>query len=964
VVTADPQSPTTSHPPEHWSSDVVLADGTTAHIRPISRGDGPALQAFHLALSDQSRYMRFFTAKPRLSDAMIDHFTTVDYHSQLTLVAEMGGRLAAVASYEREGDDDRAEVAFVVADEYQGRGLGTVLLEHLAADARERGITRFTAETLATNRQMLGVFRSAGFAERTHLDHGVVGVELLIEPSPAAQAAMEQREHRAESASIARLLVPRSVAVVGASRSPQNVGHQVLRNLLGGNFDGPVYPVNPGSPHVASVPAYPSVTAIPGPVDLAVIAVPAPAVAAVLEECGAKGVKGVVVLSAGFGEVGEGDGEAELRRLARLHSMRLVGPNCIGMVNTAIGLDATFSPYRPTAGRVAMLSQSGAIGIAILERSQRLGLGVSAFVSVGNKADVSSNDLLQYWEDDPGTDVVLLYLESFGNPRKFARIARRVSRRKPIVAVKSGRTPVGVRAASSHTAAMASPDTAVDAVFGETGVNRVDTLEEQFDLALVLGAQPRPGGNRVAMVGSSGGPGILATDACVAAGLEVPTLGEATQAALRAILDPKAATANPVDLVAGATPQHYRQATELLLADPDVDAVLVICTPTFAAPPRQVAATVAEVVATAGVAEAPSPDGDGSALADATGPEPAPAAKPVVVSFLAWPDMPALLRPSAVGARRGGGPDGDGEPPQAAAAQPPGSVPAFSSPEAAVRALGRAAAYAEWRRRPPGRVRELDRFDVDRATDVIAGALASAPVGGWLAPDQVWDVLEAVGVKTARTVAVGSADDAAATATRIGFPVALKASGPDLIHKSDVGGVALDLGDETAVRAAYADMASRIGDRMTGGVIQAMAAAGTETIVGVVQDPVFGPLVMFGLGGVATELLGDRSFRVLPLTDADAADLVRSLRASPLLFGYRGAPPADTGALEDLLERVARLAGHHDDRGVEIAELDLNPVIVGPGGAVVVDARIRIGPEPAGPPLDVRRMTDRARPGA
>ncbi len=958
MVTADPHSPTASHPPEHWSSDVVLADGTTAHIRPISPADGPALQAFHLALSDESRYMRFFTAKPRLSDAMIEHFTTVDFHNQLTLVAEIGGQLAAVASYEREGDADRAEVAFVVADHDQGRGLGTVLLEHLAADARERGITRFTAETLATNRQMLGVFRSAGFAETTHLDHGVVGVELLIEPSPAAQAAMEQREHRAEAASIARLLLPRSVAVVGASRSPQNVGHQVLRNLLGGNFDGPVYPVNPSSPHVASVPAYPSVTAIPGPVDLAVIAVPAPAVAAVLEECGAKGVKGVVVLSAGFGEVGEGDGEVQLRHLARLHSMRLVGPNCIGMVNTAIGLDATFSPYRPSAGRVAMLSQSGAIGIAILERSQRLGLGVSAFVSVGNKADVSSNDLLQYWEDDPGTTVVLLYLESFGNPRKFARIARRVSRRKPIVAVKSGRTPVGVRAASSHTAAMASPDTAVDALFRQTGVIRVDTLEEQFDMALVLGSQPLPAGNRVAIVGNSGGPGILATDACVAAGLEVPTLGEATQQALRAILDPKAATANPVDLVAGATPEHYRQATELLLADPDVDAVLVICTPTFAAPPRQVAATVAGVVATAGPAVPPPATADRpAAVADATGPEPVPAAKPVVVSFLAWPDMPALLEPAQAMAPPaevggGGGPAAEVR------------VPAFSSPEAAVRALGRAAAYAEWRRRPPGRVRELERFDVDRAADVIAGALAAAPAGGWLTPDQVWDVLEAVGVKTARTVAVGSADDAAATAARIGFPVALKASGPDLIHKSDVGGVALDLGDEAAVHAAYTDMATRIGDRMTGGVVQAMAAAGTETIIGVVQDAVFGPLVMFGLGGVATELLGDRSFRVLPLTDADAADLVRSLRASPLLFGYRGAPLADTDALEDLLERVARLAGHHDDRGVEIAELDLNPVIVGPGGAVVVDARIRIGPEPAGPPLDVRRMTDRARPGA
>ncbi len=915
-----------SGPPSHWSSDVLLADGTAAHIRPINPADGEALQSFHVALSDQSRYMRFFSAKPQLSTAMVEHFTNVDYHSRMAFVAEIGGHMAGVASYERLDDGDRAEAAFVVADEHQGRGVGTVLLEHLASAARERGITQFCADTLATNHQMLGVFRAAGFAETTHLDAGVVSVELLIEPSALAQAAIEQREHRAEAASITRLLVPRSVAVIGASRAVDNVGHQVLRNLLAGGFDGPVYPVNPGASHVASVPAYPTVLDVAAEVDLAVIAVPAPAVAGVLEQCATKGVRGVVVLSAGFGEMGDGRGEAQLRELARLNSMRLVGPNCIGMVNTAIGLDATFSPYRPVPGRVAMLSQSGAIGIAILERSQRLGLGVSSFVSVGNKADVSSNDLLQFWEDDPNTDVVLLYLESFGNPRKFSRIARRLSRRKPIVAVKSGRTPVGRRAASSHTAAMASPDTAVDALFRQTGVIRVDTLDELFDMALVLGSQPLAGGHRVAIVGNSGGPGILATDACLGAGLEVPVLTESTQSALRTFLDPKASVANPVDLVAGATPEHYRRALDVLLADPDVDAVLAICTPTFAAPPRQVGAAITSVL------EAGTVDAEAGTV-DA-GVETA-ASKPVLACFLAWPQMPALLK----GPRVGGA-----------------AIPAFSSPESAVRALGRAADYAGWRRRLPGRVRVLEHFDLDRAEQIITGFLDSSAdaAGGWLPADAVWALLEAVGISAAAARSVTSAPEAARAAAQFGFPVVLKADGPDLVHKSDVGGVALDLDDEAAVIGAYQTMAARLGDRMEGGLVQPMVGQGTETIVGVVQDPLFGPLVMFGLGGVATELLGDRAFRVLPVTDDDAAELVRSLRSSPLLFGYRGAPPADTASLQDLLERVAQLAGHLP----AISELDLNPVIVTPEGAIVVDARIKVAPAPAGPPPDLRRMTD------
>ncbi|HEX6570177.1 MAG TPA: acetate--CoA ligase family protein, partial [Acidimicrobiales bacterium] len=650
---------------------------------------------------------------------------------------------------------------------------------------------------------------------------------------------------------------------------------------------------------------YPTILDIPDTIDLAVIAVPATAVAEVVEQCARKGTSDLVVLSAGFGEVAGGaEAQSELRDLARRNGMRLIGPNCIGIANTAVGLNATFSPYAPRPGRIAMLSQSGALGIAILERSTRMGLGVSSFASVGNKADVSGNDLLQYWEDDSGTDVVLLYLESFGNPRKFSRIARRVSRRKPIVAVKSGRSAAGVRAASSHTAAMASPDIAVDALFRQTGVVRVDTLDEMFDMALLLGSQPLPAGRRVAIVGNSGGPGILATDACDGVGLEIPELGADTQAALRAIVDPNGAVANPVDLVASATPAIYEQAVRLVLADEAIDAVIVICTHTFAAPP----AAVAEVLprAASGVT------------------------KPVVGCFLAAPELPPLIPGMGQGA----------------------DIPAFPSPEPAARALARAATYGEWRRRPPGAVPALQGFDVDRVHSVVDRVAEGPEDGSWLPADQVDELLGAAGVPFLRSAPVRSVEEARRVAAELGFPVALKATGPDLVHKSDVGGVQLELESDQAVATAYDDMAARLGGRMTGAVVQQMAEPGVETIIGVVQDPLFGPLVMFGLGGVATELLRDRSFRVLPLTDLDAAEQVRSLRASPLLFGYRGSPRVAVDALEDVLQRVARLAA----RIPEITELDLNPVIVSPAGAVAVDCRVRVARVPAGAPPGLRRM--------
>jgi len=842
----------------------------------------------------------------------VERFTTVDHVDRVALVATLGDRIVGVARYERLPDGDTAEAAFVVADEHQGRGIGALLLEHLAAAARERGINHFEATVLPDNTRMLGVFRAAGFAETTRFDQGVIDVELAIEPAEEALAVAEQREHRAEAASIARLLRPRSVAVVGAGRNPSSAGHVVLTNLAKAGFEGPIHPVNPKADEIAGLPAFPSLADIPGPVDLVVVAVPAHAVTDVVRDAIAKGVHGLVVLTAGFGEVGERAAQDDLRDLARANGLRLVGPNCIGVVNTAVGLDATFAPFSPVPGRIAMQSQSGALGIALLERSARMGLGVSSFVSVGNKADVSGNDLLQYWEDDPGTDVVLLYLESFGNPRKFARIARRVSRRKPIVAVKSGRTEAGERAASSHTAAMASPDVAVDALFHQTGVIRVDTLDELFDMALVLGAQPLPAGPRVAIVGNSGGPGILATDACVGAGLEVPELSATTQVALREVVDPNAAVANPVDLVAGATPSDYEAALGLVVADEGVDAVIVVHTPTFAAPSDEVAAVAARA---------------------ATATE-----KPVLGCFLAAPGLPPLL------------PGGDGE--DASVPGPSDRVPVFGSPEPAARALARAARYATWRRTPTGSLPDLPGCDLAAARALVTAWLADEPEGGWLPPAAVTDVLSAIGLTVVRDAPAAGADEAAAVATTLGYPVALKASGPEIVHKSDVGGVALDLSSADEVADAYRQMAERIGPAMTGALVQQMASPGVETIVGVVQDPLFGPLLLFGMGGTATELLGDRAFRILPVTDTDAAELVRSLRSSPLLFGYRGAPPAATDRLEELLQRVARLAAAVP----EVRELDVNPVIVSPDGAVAVDARILARPVPPGPPPTLRRL--------
>jgi acetyl coenzyme A synthetase (ADP forming)-like protein len=890
--------------------DVLLADGSTAHVRSVSAGDAHALIALHAHLSQESRASRYFAAHPELSPADL-HRMLSSGPDDLVLVAERGNRLVALAEYHRNVGSEEAEVAFVVDDDFQGRGLGTILLEHLAAEGRRHGVRRFVADTLTTNARMIDVFQHAGFAVTTRLDGGDVHVALDIAPSPEALAAAQERDRHAVASSMERLLRPRSVAVVGASRRPGTIGHELVRNLVRGTFQGPVYPVNPNAASVASLPCWPSIGEVPGEVDLAVIAVPAQAVLGVVGECGRKGVGALVVVSAGFAEVGAAGraDESAVTALAHEWGMRLVGPNCFGVLNTETGvsMNATFAPDQPIAGRVGFASQSGGLGIAILASARARGLGLSSFVSMGNQADVSGNDLLTWWEGDGITDVALLYLESFGNPRQFSRLARRIGKRLPIVAVKAGRSRAGVAAASSHTAAIASSDEAVGALFAHCGVVRVDTVEDLFDTAEVLTSQPLPGGPRVGIVTNAGGPGVLAADACGPLGLEVPELSVQLQATLRSVQPAAASVHNPMDLIASASAAAYGKAVEALLRSGEVDSVVVLFTPPLVTEGQDVAAAVVAAI------EAAAADG---------------IERPVLVNLFGTEAGAQILR----SARR--------------------PVPLFTYPENAVRALARAVGYARWREVPEPQPLVLDRVDANEARRRVAlPAPAHRPAEGrWLTGGAAMGVLEAFGIPTLPTIEVTSAAEAVEAAQKLGTPVVLKASGAGILHKSDVGGVRLGLQSVAEVHDAYLEMSARIGPAMTGAVVQPAAAPGVELIVGFVQDPQFGPVVMFGPGGTTVEVLGDHSLRLAPLGAEEARQMILSVRAAPLLTGYRGSKPVDLDALVDLVLRVSKLA----EDLPEVLEADCNPAIATPSGVVVVDARLKVASGPA-PQVDERR---------
>ena len=854
--------------------DVILKDGGTLRLRPPTAADEGAVLEFLRGLSERTLYLRFHGIR-RVDATLAESLLEPDWVERGVLAGWLGDRVVGIANYVRLRDPRSAEAAFVVADAEQGRGIGMRLLEQLAERAAATGVTRFVADVMAENQAMLSVFTGAGFDVVRELEHGEVEVSFPIAATEEFQVRVEERDHVAVAASLRPFFEPASVAVIGASRRRGSIGGELFRNVLEADFAGVAYPVNRGGEPVAGVRAYGSISEIPDEVELAVICVPGRLVLEAAEEALAKGVRALCVISSGFAETGAPglERQEQLLALVRSHGARLLGPNCLGIASSKPNLNATFAPRALPPGRIGFSSQSGALGLALLE--QGAGLGFSAFVSIGNKADVSSNDLLEWWEDDPETDVVLLYLESFGNPRKFARLSRRVARRKPILALKAGATAAGAKAASSHTAALAGSEAAVDALFHQAGVLRARTLEELVDVAGLLSSQPLPLGRRVGVLTNAGGLGILCADACEAAGLELPELTQETRDALAAALPGDSSVANSVDMLGSATGATFEHAIPPLLADPRLDALIVLFVPPVVAGAPEVAAAIHRAV------------------------ESAHTDKPVLAAVMSADGTPAELLES--------------------------DVASFSYPESAARALGLAADRAEWLRRPAGTVPELGGIDSDAARAVVEDA-----GDGWLGAAQARALLEAYGLPLVAERTAADADAAATAAAEIGYPVVVKTAAPGA-HKTETGGIALDLADEAQVREAV----ERIGAPV---IVQQYLRGGTELLAGAVQDPVFGPLVAFGPGGVFAELIGDATFRLAPLTDVDAAELVSGGKAGRLVAGFRGAPPADAAALEDLVHRLGRLA---EDFG-EVAELDLNPVIAGPDGCVAVDARVRL----------------------
>lgn len=885
----DPQAGVTDwadYPPS-WEADVVVADGGTLHLRPLTPGDAEALVALHAGLSVRTRYLRYFSTYPRIPQRDLIRFTHLDHVDRVALAAWLGREIVAVGRFDRLPSADpatrghRAEIAFVVADAHQGRGIGSVLLEHLAEIARELGITRFEALVLAENTTMMRVFLDAGYQPSRHLDGNEVSLEFDITATELTEKVIRERELRADSSSVRRLLYPRSVAVIGASADPTKIGHLVVRNLQRSGFTGPIYPVNPAARSISSTLAYPSIAEIPGEVDLAVLAIPAAEVDEVVRQCGARGVRGLVVMSAGFGESGSGEARAdgaraqrELVSQARAHGMRVVGPNCLGLINTdpAVALNASLAPVAPLPGRAGFFCQSGALGIAVLGEAARRGLGVSSFVSAGNRADVSGNDLLQYWEADPATEIALLYLESFGNPRKFARIARRFARHKPIVAVKSGR---GSMVTGLQHTSVEVPEASVQALFEASGVIRTETLAELFDVALLLLTQPLPEGNRVAVVGHSTALGVLVLDALATAGMGLARL---------------------VDVGADASAADFGAALREALAAPDVDAVVTIFVP-------------------------PMHRGQENAVAEELRNAVAGQQKPVLSTFLGFDGVPAALAaPGPMAPMRG-------------------SIPSYSSPERAVTALAQVMRYARWRRRDAGQPPELAGVNAEAAREFVAGLMAGAPAGRWLAPAETQHLLAAYGIDVVAAEPAGDVTAAAQAAERLGWPVALKAHGAVRLHLGgprDLGEAWLSLG-----LAEHAQV-----------IVQRMAPRGVDTVLRVHDDRSFGSLMSFGVGGLATDLLNDRAYAVVPLTPLDAADLISGPKAFPLLTGYGGGEPADLPALTEVALRLSRLA----DDLPEVVECTLEPMVAAPAGVHVLSARVRIAPPITRNDVGARRM--------
>jgi acetyl coenzyme A synthetase (ADP forming)-like protein len=882
--------------PAEREADAVLRDGSTVHLRPVRARDEKALRDFFAGLDPASQAFRFFSGAVDF-DGVARLMAGVDYDTHYGLIAERGADHHPVGhGVYIEMGKGTAEVAFAVSDALQGQGLGTILLAHLAEAAGDNGIETFRAEVLPQNHRMIEMFRQSGFPVEIAAAADCLRVEFPTSLSSPALARFEERDRIAARASVARFLEPSSIAVVGASRNAGAVGGAVLRNLVESAFPGAVYPVNPAADSVQGLPAFADVAAIPGELDLAVLAVKAEAVAAVARECAAKGARSLVVLSAGFSEAGpEGtERERELLGICRETGMRLIGPNCLGILDTRPGggLNVTFAPSAPPAGNVAFATQSGALGLALIDFAAGRSLGVSSFVSLGNRADVTANDLLEFWEEDESTRLVLAYIESFTDPRRFARVARRISRRKPLVVVKSGRSASGARAAASHTGALlAASDRTTDALFEQSGVIRAETLSELLDVASLLSSQPLAAGPRVGILTNAGGPAIMCADACEAAGLEVPELPKELREEIASFLAAEASTANPVDMIATASAEQYRRAIAALGAWEGIDALIVIFIRPLGTASEEIAAAVE-----AAAAELPREI-------------------PLQAVFMTPTESAAIAASS--------------------------QLPTYLFPEDAARALAKTVRYAPRRERPQAPAASFEDVREAEAAAILAEALGARRE--WLGAEECARLLDCYGIAMPEALVVADAVAAGEAAGALGGAVALKAHGPAILHKSELGAVRAGLRGAEEVAAAAREMDAALAEaglERSSFLVQRMVEEGVELLVGVASDPVFGPVVACGAGGTAVELLGDVSVRVCPLSVTDGEEMVRSLAILPMLTGFRGQPPADLESLAELVLRVGSLADSHR----EIAELDLNPVIAGPTGALAVDARIRVTP--------------------
>ena len=881
--------------PAEPSTYALLTDGTTVEIRPARPDDYDAVRDMHANMSPENLYFRFFSMSRVAAEREAQRICREPSPDRGVLLAVLDGQVVGCSSYYVASNGSKsAEVAMAVADDMHSRGIGTLLLEHLVSLARSRGVRAFVAETLTENEPMLEVFAHAGLRAHRALSDGVYEISF---PLPAGEGdadfgayhvAVAERERSADVASLRHVLTPASIAVIGASRRRGSVGRAILQNIIHAGFPGAVYAVNPGAAELDGVPCVPSAAALPEQVDLAVTATPTAAVIGIAEDCGRRGVKALVVTTSGLDRAAR----AELLGICRRHGMRLVGPACFGVANTAISLDATFAAGSPRPGMVGLALQSGGVGVVLLEHLSRLGIGISSFVSLGDKDDVSGNDMLLWWQSDTATKLALLYLDSFGNPRKFARTARAIGRHTPVLTVHAGRSPEGRRLAAARAAAELAPRLTRQALFEQAGVIATANLGELLDTTVLLASQPAPAGRNVGVVSNTRGGAVLGADACGDAGLQVASLSEDTQLALRDLLPDVGSVAGPVNTTAAVAPGLFCRCLELVGADPGVDAVLVLTATT----------ATSDLVPEVRASRLPVP---------------------IAVAVMDQVEAVRLLP----------GPE-EGSP----------AVPAYAYPESAARALGHAARYGVWRATPPGDVPELEGVNRDRARELADSFLTENPGGGWLPLEQAAELLNCYGVRLADAVTASTEDGAAMAAARFAGPVAVRADGPGLVHRNDAGIALLDLHGADEVRRGFRSLRESFGDRLEGVIVQPMITGGVEVKIGVLEEQVFGPLVLFGLAGAAADVLADRAARLAPMTESDADEMIRSVPSAPLLFGRPGTPAADVASLKDMLLRVSQLA----EDLPQVAELELSPVVARPDGAVAITWQVRVqAAEPA-----------------